>query len=71
VQTFMQSWNYATIAENHGQLVMWRGNRRTTPNRTVEAVSRMDLVSMFREYDGFNRKPLSEILSDYRMARAL
>ena len=67
----MQSWSYATIAENHGQLVMWRQNRRAVPERTVEAVGRMDLVSMFRTYDGFNRKPLAEIVQDYRTARRL
>ncbi len=71
VQTFMQSWSYATIAENHGQLVMWRQNRRAVPERTVEAVGRMDLVSMFRTYDGFNRKPLAEIVQDYRAARGI
>lgn len=71
VQTFMQSWSYATIAENHGQLVMWRQNRREVPERTVEAVGRMDLVSMFRSYDGFNRKPLADIVQDYRVARGL
>ncbi|WGM32279.1 class I SAM-dependent methyltransferase [Brevundimonas sp. NIBR11] len=68
VQTFMQGWSYATIAENHGQLVMWRGKRATVPDRTVEAVGRMDLVTMFREYAGFNRKPLAEIVAEYRAA---
>lgn len=68
VQTFMQSWSYATIGENHGQLVMWRGKRETVPYRTVEAVSRMDLVTMFRQFDGFNRKPLAEIVADYQTA---
>ncbi len=71
VQTFMQSWSYATIAENHGQLVMWRGNRPAVPERTVEAVGRMDLVAMYREYQGFNRRPLAEIIAAYRSARGL
>lgn len=68
VQTFMQSWSYATIAENHGQLVMWRSRRAAVTDRTVEAVARMDLVTMYREYAGFDRKPLADIVADYRAA---
>ena len=71
VQTFMQSWSYATIAENHGQLVMWRQKRLTVPDQTVEAVSRLDLVTMFRKYEGFNRKPLAEIVADYIAGKSL
>lgn len=71
VQSFMQSWSYATIAENHGQLVMWRAKRASVADRTVEAVSRMDLVSMYRQYDGFNRRPLAEIVAAYRKDRGL
>lgn len=71
VETFMQGWNYATIAENHGQLVMWRSTRESVRERTVEGVGRMDLVTMFREYESFRRMPLAEIVAHYRDGRQI
>lgn len=28
IESFMQPYSYATVGENHGQLVMWRGTRK-------------------------------------------
>lgn len=44
IQTFLPAFRYAAVADNHGQLVMWRGKRppELRQDRTVEAVSQMD-----------------------------
>ena len=70
VATFMQGWQFATIQENHGQLVMWRSPRPAVdhPDHTVARLGTMDLVAMFRQRTEFKITPYAHILSDYRSA---
>ena len=67
VAIFMQGWQYATIAENHGQLVMWRGIREAVPypQATVASIGDMDFATMLRQLPDFKVTPYRDILAAY------
>ncbi len=64
IQTFMQQFSYATVAENHGQTVLWRSPRPSAaiPQRSVEQVSRLDYRDTIMNRQSFNVQPLDEII---------
>ena len=71
VATFMQSWRFATVQDNHGQLVMWRGVRAAvdSPDHLVARVGTMDLAAMFRQIATFRQTPYEDILATYKRDR--
>jgi predicted O-methyltransferase YrrM len=72
VAAFMQSYEYATVQDNHGQLVMWRRPRRFDEkfDLTVERAVRMDLVDVFKDNSVFRIMPLAEIIKLYESSVA-
>jgi hypothetical protein len=65
VRDFMQSWNYACVAESRGQLVLWRQPRAaadvgTRSYAAIEATSFREVVSCQAE---FRFQPMAEILA--------
>lgn len=69
VSVFMPAWSYATVAENHGQLVLWRRTRDGGPETTVEAVARTPYEDVVLHGEVFRSAPLAEILAQVRAAR--
>ena len=69
IAAFMPAWSYATVAENHGQLVMWRQPRDVVHDRTVEAVSRIGYTEVALDKAAFQIRPYGEIVEDIRRAR--
>jgi hypothetical protein len=64
IQSFCPAFYYATVADNHGQLVMWRGKRdkgQFRP-RLVEQVARLDYRHVVMERDAFNLQRHSDII---------
>jgi hypothetical protein len=61
IETFMPAFSYATVAENHGQLVLWQQPRIDAPHRTVEATARMQYVDAVMNADVFHIEPLAAI----------
>ncbi len=70
VEAFMQAFEYGVVEENHGQMVLWRKRRPAVshPARTLEWISRMDLITMHRNPEDLRRRPYAEILQAYRSA---
>ncbi len=67
IDTFMPMWSYATVAENHGQLVLWRAPRPpAAPDRTVEAVCRLDYADTVLGPHMFRAQPYASILDAVR-----
>lgn len=71
VQTFMQQLSYATVAENHGQLVLWRQPRPAIalPPRTVLDVAMLSFADTVLQRDVFQVRPLAGILDTIRAAQ--
>ncbi len=71
VETFCQQYSYATINNNHGQLVLWREPRIAVPERTLRQVSDKDYKDMFLERDTFCFAPLAQVVERVRASRAV
>lgn len=69
VETFCQQLSFATVEENHGQLVVWPQRRRSVPDRTIEAVGRSPYADVHLQRSAFNFLPLEEIVR--RVATAI
>jgi hypothetical protein len=63
IQSFLPRFNYATVADNHGQLVMWRGKRDPAlfVPRQVEDIARMEFRHLINELPALNLLPNATI----------
>ena len=70
VQTFMQQFSYATVQENHGQLVLWRSARPAAalPHRSVLEVATLDFAATVLQRQALQIRPLAAIMDDIRNA---
>ena len=68
VEQYLSLFNYATVAENHGQMVMWRGRRSSTGAYVTKLKSICESQYMdVKLYEGkFNIKPLADIVNDLK-----
>jgi len=64
IQTFFQQYSYATVADNHGQLVVWKKLRPAADivERKVESLGRYPFEKIVLEESAFNIMPMSEII---------
>ncbi len=69
VETFLPAFQYATVAENHGQLVMWRQARYPVQERTVLETSNMEFVDTVMRRDSFAIAPLEQIKQAFAAGR--
>ena len=70
VETFCQQFDYCTVNNNHGQLVLWREPRRKVPQRSLSQVGGKEYKDIFLELGSFRIAPLERILGKIREARA-
>ena len=63
VETFLQMFSYATVRENHGQLILWRQPRHAAVPRRMEAIARLTFEDTVFQRGVFNVQPMSEILA--------
>lgn len=70
VETFCQQFSYATVNNNHGQLVLWREPREQVPQRTLPEVGAKEYKDLFLEKESFRPAPLDRILASIKEARA-
>lgn len=70
IQTFCQSLDYLGVAENHGQLVVWRRPRpeAAIPHRTVEAIGKLPYEAAVLEQSAYAFTPLAEIVEAVKAA---
>lgn len=71
IDTFMPAYSYATVEENHGQLVMWRAPRQPVTERSVESVARKTFADLLHELDVLKIKPLAQILRDAHLSAVI
>jgi hypothetical protein len=71
IETFFQSWSYATVAETGGQMVVWREPRAKVPQRRVERVARLGFEATVLKSASYNTMPLAEILERIEARRAV
>ena len=65
VQAYMPFFEYGTVQENHGQMIMWRGvNPSAGPLMPVETISRLQFPSVVLNPEVFNLRPFADILAD-------
>ena len=69
VETFLQAFSYATVAENHGQMVMWREPRAAVVERGAEAVARLEFKDTVGARHAFRLRPLAEIVAAVAAAK--
>jgi hypothetical protein len=64
VEQYLPLFKYATVSENHGQTVMWRGQRPANGEyvTTVEKISRLEYADAIIYNEVFNLKQFSQIL---------
>ena len=72
VDQFLQQMSFATVAENHGQCVVWRQVRRGVemPEADFDGVSRLDFRDTVLRRSGFRLRPLAQIAADVAHAYA-
>ena len=59
IETFLPRFDYATVSDNHGQLVMWRARRQIgrVTRRRVEDVARLEFRDVVMQRYAFNFMP--------------
>ena len=64
VDQYMPFYEYATVQENHGQMIMWRGRRQPKgePPMKIEDVSRVRYADALLNGKVFNILPMAQIL---------
>ncbi|WP_267389675.1 class I SAM-dependent methyltransferase [Sphingomonas sp. GC_Shp_3] len=69
IESFLPAFSFATVGENHGQMVLWRQTRKNIPERTLESTCRMDFGDSVLQRSVFNVLPCAEIISRITSAR--
>jgi hypothetical protein len=70
VETFFQQFSYATILNNHGQLVLWRQRRARVVPRANDVFSRLQFFHCATARPVFRMMPFEQILALVKAARA-
>lgn len=70
VETFMPAFSYATVGENHGQMVLWRKPRNNVLERTLESTCRMDFSDSVLNREVFQISSCADIISQIVAARS-
>lgn len=69
VETFCQQFSYATVINNHGQLILWRDARETIVDRTLTQVGEKAYKDVLLEKDSFNFATFEQIRERIGSAR--
>lgn len=64
IDTFMPSLSYATIANNHGQAVVWRERRVGVTERSVAEVADLSFESVVLSREVLHLRPFGQIVAD-------
>jgi len=71
IDTFCQQLSHRTVANNHGQTVVWRQRRLEVPPRELARVGAMSWEEMRDHEDVLRLAPLGEIVREVRLALGL
>ena len=68
IETFCQQYEFRTISDNHGQLVVWRQRRASVADRALDDVARLTYSTTVLQRDVFRFTPYQDILDEVRAA---
>jgi hypothetical protein len=63
IDTFYPAMSYATIANNHGQAVVWRERRDPVTERTVTDIGSLSFEAMVLDQGVLQRRPFGDIVA--------
>jgi hypothetical protein len=66
IDSFCQSLSYATVSNNHGQAVLWRGRRESVVERSMGTIAAMTFEDFVLQTDVLRLRPLGEIVEEVR-----
>lgn len=66
IETFCPHLSFATIADNHGQSVVWRQRRASVPERELRAVAELSFEDLVLQHDHLRLAPFADILAGLR-----
>lgn len=63
---FMPTYNYATVAENHGQTLLWKQKRKLPEQsmKNIEAISRASYADLILNLSVMRIRPFADIFSE-------
>jgi hypothetical protein len=64
IDTFYQSLSYATVANNHGQAVVWQERREYVTERGVNEIGDLSFDSFVLQRETLQARPFGEIVRD-------
>lgn len=66
IETFCPHLSFATIADNHGQTVVWRSRRSDMPHRSLREVAELSFEELILSHDHLRLAPHADILARLR-----
>ena len=66
IESFMQSWSYRVVSNNHGQVVMWKRRRVGAPDRTIEHVALAEYKDLFTQRPSLCLQPFETIVAEIK-----
>ncbi len=66
IETFCPHLSFATIADNHGQSVVWRSRRADVPDRLLRDVAELSFEDLVLQHDHLRLAPFADILTTLR-----
>jgi len=61
IQTYFQLFDFSTVKENHGQLIMWRSARPSVKHRSIIDFAYLSFADVIMHLSEFRIQPLDEI----------
>jgi hypothetical protein len=68
IDTFFQQFTHRTVADNHGQLVVWARPRASTTDRRLADIAELPYARIVLDKEPFNFSPLGAIVEEVRSA---
>ena len=71
IETFMQQLSYATVQENHGQLIVWSSVRPVPAliPRSMRDIAMLEFADTVLRRSVFQIRPIHDIIQDIRIAK--
>ena len=71
IETFMQQFSYATVQENHGQLIVWSSVRPVPAliPRNIHDVANLEFADTVLKRSVFQIRPIQDIVQEVRAAK--
>lgn len=64
VESFLPALSYATVAENHGQMILWCHPRQAYASRSLEDTCRVQFIDTVLQRSVFQIKPFARIIEE-------